>query len=154
MQYLHAISKMTEWSMTMTMPKPLTVWITINCGKFWKRWEYQTTWPTSWETYMHVRKQQLELDMEQWSGSKSWKGYVKGVYCHPAYLIYMQSTSCKMPGWMKHKLESRLPGEISVTSDTQMTPPYDRKQRRTKEPLDESERGEWKSWLKAQHSEN
>ena len=53
-----------------TMPKPLTVWITINCGKFWKRWEYQTTWPASWETYMQVRKQQLELDMEQQPGSK------------------------------------------------------------------------------------
>ena len=54
----------------MTMPKPLTLWITINCGKFWKRWEYQSTWPASWETYMQVRKQQLELDMEQQTGSK------------------------------------------------------------------------------------
>ena len=53
----------------LTMPKPLTVWITINCGKFFKRWEYQTTWPASWETYMQVRKQQLELDMEQQTGS-------------------------------------------------------------------------------------
>jgi len=59
-----------------------------------------------------------------------------------------------MMGWMKHKLESRLPGEISITSDMQMTHPYARKQKRTKEPLDESERGEWKSWLKTQHSEN
>ena len=57
-------------SALLTMPKPLTVWITINCGKFWKRWEYQTTWPTSWESYMQVRKQQLELDMEQQTGSK------------------------------------------------------------------------------------
>ena len=54
----------------LTMPKPLTVWITINCGEFWKRWEYQTTWPASWETYMQVRKQQLEMDMEQQTGSK------------------------------------------------------------------------------------
>ena len=61
------------------MPKPLTVWITINCGKFWKRWEYQTTWPASWETCMQVRKQQLELDMEQQIGSKSGKDYVKAV---------------------------------------------------------------------------
>ena len=53
-----------------TMPKPLTVWITINCGKFWNLWEYQTTWPASWETYMQVKKQQLELDMEQQTGSK------------------------------------------------------------------------------------
>jgi len=57
-------------SALLTMSKPLTVWITINCGKFWKRWEYQTTWPASWETYMQVRKQQLELDMEQQTGSK------------------------------------------------------------------------------------
>ena len=103
---------------------------------------------------MQVMKQQLELDMEQQTGSKLGKEYVKAVYCHPAYLTSMQSTSCETLGWKKHKLESRLPGEISITSDMQMTPPYDRKWRRTKEPLDESETGEWKSWLKAQHSEN
>ena len=67
-----------------------------------------------------VKKQQLELDMEQQTGFKSGKGYVKAIYCHPAYLTYMQSTSCEMPVWMKHKLESRLPGEISITSDMQM----------------------------------
>ena len=70
------------------------------------------------------------------------KEYVKAVYCHPAHLTYMQNTSCEMPGWMKHKLESRLAGEISITSDMQITPPYGKKQRRTKEPLDEIERGE------------
>ena len=63
-------SRKTSISALLTMPKPLTVWITINCGKFWKRWEYQTTWPVSWETCMPVRKQQLELDMEQQTGSK------------------------------------------------------------------------------------
>ena len=72
---------------------------------------------------MQVRKQQLELDMEQQTGSKLEKEYIKAVYCHPAYLTYIQSTSCEMPGWMKHKLESRFLGEISVTSDMQMTPP-------------------------------
>ena len=72
---------------------------------------------------MQVRKQQLELDTEQQTGSKSGKQYVKAVYCHPGYLTYMQSTSYEIPGWMKHKLESRLPGEISITSDMQMTPP-------------------------------
>ena len=72
---------------------------------------------------MQVKKQQLELDMEQQTGSKSGKEYIRAVYCHPAYLTYMQNMSCKMPSWMKHKLESRLLGEISVTSDTQMTPP-------------------------------
>ena len=72
---------------------------------------------------MQVKKQQLELDMEQQTGSKSGKEYVKDVYCHLACLTYMQSTLCEMLGWMKHKLESRLPGEISITSDMQMTPP-------------------------------
>ena len=67
-----------------------------------------------WEIYIQVKKQQLELDMEQQTGSKSGKEYVKAVYCHPAYLTYVQSTSWEMLGWMKHKLESRLPGEISV----------------------------------------
>ena len=74
------------------------------------------------------------------------------VYCHLAYLTYMQNTSYEKLGWKKHKLESRLPGEISITSHTQMTPPYGRKRRGTKEPLDESERGEFKSWLKTCHS--
>ena len=63
-------SRKTAISALLIMPKPLTLWVTINCGKFWKRWEYQTTWPASWETYMQVRKQQLELDMEQQTGSK------------------------------------------------------------------------------------
>ena len=71
---------------------------------------------------MQVKKQQLEGDMEQWTGSKLGKKYIKAVYGHPAYLTYMQKTSCEMPHWMKHKLESRLPGEISITSDIQMTP--------------------------------
>ena len=63
-------SRKTSISALLTMPRPLTVWITINCGKFWKRWEYQATWPASWETYMQVRKQQIELDMDQQTGSK------------------------------------------------------------------------------------
>ena len=71
---------------------------------------------------MQVKKQQLEPDMEQQIGSKLEKEYIKAVYCHPPYLTYMQSTSYEMPGWMKHELESRLPGEISTTSDMQMTP--------------------------------
>ena len=92
-------------------------------GKFFKRWEYQTSLPASWEICMQVKKQQLEPNMEQQTGSKSGKDYIKAVYCHPAYLIYMQSTSCKASGWMQHKLESRLPVEISITlcKDTQMT---------------------------------
>ena len=90
---------------------------------------------------MRVKKRQLELDLKQQTGSKLGKEYVKAVYCHPAYFTYMQSTSCEISGWMKHKLESRLPGEMSITSDTQMTPHYGRKQR-TKEPPDENETGE------------
>ena len=77
--------------------------------------------PTSYETCMQVKKQQLELDMEKLTGSKLGKEYVKAVYYHPAYLTSVQSTSCEMLGWKKHKLESRLLGEISITSDMQMT---------------------------------
>ena len=93
----------------------------VDHNKLWKilkdRWEHQTTWPASWEICMKIKKQQLELDMEQQTGSKYEKEYVKAVYCHPAYLTYMQSTSWETLGWKKHKLESRLPGEISITSD-------------------------------------
>ena len=92
-------------SSLLAMTKPLTVWITINCRKFWKRWAYRTTWPATWETCMQVRKQQLELDMEQQTGSKEEKEYVKAVYCHPAYLTSIQSTSWETLGWRKHKLE-------------------------------------------------
>ena len=79
---------------------------------------------------MQVKKQQLEPDMEQQTDSKLGKEYVKAVYCHSAYITYMQSTSYEMPGWMKHKLESRLPGEISITSDMQMTAPLWQKMKR------------------------
>ena len=115
-------SRKTSNSASLTTLKPLTVWITKNCGKFLKRSEYQTTLPASWKSRMQVKKQQLELDMEQWTGSKSGKEYVKAIYCHPAYFTYMQSISWKMSGWMNHKLESRLLGEIPITSDMQMTP--------------------------------
>ena len=112
-------------SASLTTPKPLTVWITTNCGQFFKRWEYQTTLPSPWEICMQVKKQQLELDMEKQTGSKLWKEYVKAVYCYPAYLTYMQSTSCKMLGWMKHKVESGLPGRniSNLRYWYQMTPP-------------------------------
>ena len=77
----------------------------------------QTIWPASWEICMQVKKEQLEPDIEQKMGSKLGREYVKAVYCHPAYLTYMQSTSWEMLDWMKHRLESRLPGEISITLD-------------------------------------
>ena len=83
-----------------------------------------------------IKKQQLEPYMEQQIGTKLGKEYIKAVYCHSVYLMYMQSTSCEMLDWMNHKLDSRLPGEISTTSDMQMIP-----RRGTKEPLG-GERGE------------
>ena len=100
------------------------MWIRANWEKFLKSWEHQTTWPASWEICMQVKKQLLELDMEQQTCCKLGKEYIKAIYCHPAYLTYMQSTSCQMLGWMKLKLESKLPGEIPITSDMQMKPPF------------------------------
>ena len=122
-------SRKTSISALLTMPKPLTMWNHNILWKILREIEYKTTWPASWETYMQVRKQQLELDMEQQTGSKSEKEYVKAVYCHPAYLTSMQSTSWEMLGWKKHKLKSRLPGEISITSNMQMTPPLWQKEK-------------------------
>ena len=121
----------------LTTPKPLTVWITTN-------WEIlqemripdhlicilrnlcagqEATVRTEHGTidWFQIGKQQLELDMEQQTGSKLGKEYIKAVYCHPVYLAYIQNTSYEMLGWMKHKLELRLLGEISITSDMQMT---------------------------------
>ena len=100
-------------SASLTLPKPMTVWIITNYGKFLNSWENQTTLPASWETSIQVKKQQSELDI-QLTFSKCGKEYDKAVYCYPAYLIYMQSISCD---WMNTKLESRLPGDISTTSD-------------------------------------
>ena len=107
-------------SALLTVPKLLTVWTTTNYGKFLKRWEYQTTWPASWEICMKVRNQQLEVDMEQQTDSKLGKEYIKAVYCQPFYLTYMQSASWETLGWMQHKLESGFLGEMSITSDMHM----------------------------------
>jgi len=92
------VSQTTRKDGVKTQSKPFAVWITTNCGKFFKRWEYQTTLPASWGICIQVKKQQLEPDMEQQTGSKLGKEYVKAVYCHSAYLTYMQSTSCQA-GW-------------------------------------------------------
>ena len=123
-------SRETSTSASLSTLEPLTTWITTNCGKFFNRWEYQATLPTSSKTCMQVKKQQLDLDMEQWTGSNLGKEQLKAVYCHPAYLTCIQSTSCEMLGWMKHMLESRLLGEISITSDMQMTLPLWQKAKR------------------------
>ena len=88
-----------------------------------QRWEYQTILPAFLEICMQIKMQELELNMEEQTGSKPGMEYIKAVYCHLAYLTYMQSTSCEMPNWMKHKLESRLLGEISIASDRKKTPP-------------------------------
>ena len=102
----------TSTSVSLTMLKPLTVWITPNCRKLLKRWEYHTALPASCETCMQVKKQKLEVYMEQRTGSKLGKEYIKAVYCHRAYLTYMQFTSCEILGWIYHKLELRLLREI------------------------------------------
>ena len=88
------------------MLKPLFVWVTTNCEKFLEKWEYQTTLPVSWETYMQIKKQQLEPDKEQWTSSKLRKEYIKAIYCHIVYSASVQNTSCGMLDWMKLKLES------------------------------------------------
>ena len=109
-------------SASLTTLETLTVWITTNCGKLLNSWEYQPTLLVFLDTCMWIKKQQLEMYMGQWTGSKSGKEYVKAVYCHPAYLTYMQSTSCEMLGWMNYKLESRLLEEninkLKYTDDT------------------------------------
>ena len=107
------------------------LWLHSLGDDFWHKSQLKNWWGLEYN-----------MDVEQQTGSKEEKEDVKAVYCHPAYLTYMQSTSWEMLGWMKHKLESRLPVEISITSDMQMTPPLCRKWRRTKEPLDENERKE------------
>ena len=100
-------SKKKSTSALLTALKSLTVWITTNCRKVLKRGEYQTNLPASWEICMQVKKQQLEPDMEQWTGSKLGKEYFKAIYCHLSYLTYVQGTSCKKPVWIKPELESR-----------------------------------------------
>ena len=115
-------SRKTSTCASLTTLKPLT-------GKFFKRWEYQTTLTASWETCMQVKKHQLKLDMEQ-SLFKLGKKYVKDVHHHPAYLTYRQSTSHEMLRWRKHKLESKLLGEISIISDMRITLPLGQKAKR------------------------
>ena len=124
----------------LTMPKPLTVWIT-NCGKFLKRGEYQATWPASWEICIQVKKQQLELDMEQQTGVKFWKEYLKAVYCHPTYLTYVQSTSREMLGWGSTSWNQYCREKYQQPQICRWHHPYGRMWR-TKELLDESEKGE------------
>ena len=112
------------------------------------RWKYLSTLPPFWEICIQVKKQHLEVDKEKWIGSKLGKGYIKVVYCHPAYLIYMQSTSCKMSYWMTQAGIKIARRNVNIG---RWHHPYGRKWR-TKELSGESERGECKSWLKTQNS--
>ena len=130
------------------------VWITTNCGKFFKRWDYQTTWPASWEICMQVRKRQFELDMEQWTGSKLGKEYIK-LYIVPClFNLYADNIM------QNARLDEAQPGiktaQINVNK-LRICRWYlcnGRKPRGTKEALHEVEGGEWKSWLKTQHLKN
>ena len=128
------------YSASLTMLKTLTVWITTN-WKILQEMGISDTITASRETCMQVKNQQLESDVGQQTGSKLGKEYVKAIYCHPAYLASMKSTSCEMPTWMKHKLESRLHWEISITSDRLMTPSLWQKAKR-------NWRASWWKWKK------
>ena len=118
-------SRKASTSALLTTPKPLTVWITTNCGKFWRRWEYQTTWPASWEICVQVRKQQLELDMEQWTGSKSGKEYIKAVYCHPClfnlYAEYIMRNAGLEEAQAGIKITRRNINNFRYADDTTLT---------------------------------
>ena len=147
-------SRKTSTSASLTTLKPLTMCITTHFRKFFKRWEYQTILPASWETCVQVKKQQLEPHMEQQTGSKLGKEYIKAVYC-PSYLFnlyaeYIMGNAGLDEAQAGIKIAGRNINNLRYALDTNLG----RKWRRTKELLDEGERGEWKSWLKAQHSEN
>ena len=135
------------------MPKTLTVWIATNCGKFLKRWEYQTNWPASWDLCMQVKKQQLELDMEQQT-SQIGKGVHQGCILSPCLFNLYAKHIMKNAGLDEAqagiKIARRNINKLRYADDTTLMA----ERRRTKEPLDESERGEWKRGLKTQHSKN
>ena len=145
-------SRKTSTSALLTMSKPLTVWVTMNCGKFWKRWEYQTTWPASWEICMQVRKQ-----VRPEHGTTDWLQIGKGV--HQGYILPPCLFNLHVEYIMRNAGLDEAQSGIKIASRN-IKPQicrwhhlYGRKQR-TKGPLDESKRGEWKSWLKTLHSEN
>ena len=114
-----AIQKNTHFCFIVYV-KPLTVWITTNCGKFLKEMGIPDLLTCLLRNRYAIKNHQLKPDVEQWTASKLGKKYDKAVYSHPACLTYMHSTLCEMLGWMKHKLESRLPAEISASSDVQI----------------------------------
>ena len=136
---------------SLTRLKPLNVWITTICGKFLKRWEYQTPYlPTEKPVCRSRSIQQLKLDMEQHTGSKLGNKYIKPVYFHPTYLTFMQSTLCKNWTWWSTSWNQDWWDKYQSLQICKRHHPYDRKWRVIKEALDEGERGEWKTWLKTQ----
>ena len=146
-------SRKTSISALLTMPKPLTVWITINCGKFWKRWEYQITWPASWETCMEFRKQQLELDMEQ-DWFQIGKGVHQGCILSPClfkfYAKYIMRNTGLEEAQVGIKISGRNINNLRYADDTTLMAESEEELK----SLLMKVKGEWKSWLKAQHSEN
>ena len=138
-------SRKASASALLTMPKPLTVWTTTNYGKFLKKWEYQTTWPASWEICMQVRKQQLELDMEQQTGSKLGQEYVKAIHCHPAYLYaeYIMKNTRLEEAQAGIQSAGRNINNLRYADDTTLMA-----------ESEEEIKSLWKSWLETQHSEN
>ena len=148
---IHWNSRKIPTSASLTMLKSLTVWIKANCGKFLKRWEYQITLPVPWEN--EGQKQQLELDMEQRTGSKLGKDYFKAVYCYPAYLTsivhHAKCPAGRITSWNKDCQDKYQQPQISRWYHSN-----GRKKRGTKKPLDEAERRRWKIWLKSQYSKN
>ena len=148
-------SRKTSISALLTMLKPLTVWITINCGKFFKRWEHQTPWPTSWEICTEVKKQQLELYMEQ-QKFQIRKGVCQGCILSP-YLFNLKAEYILWNAGLDEaqagiKIVGRNINNLRYADD--ITLMAESEESLKNKPLDESERGEWKSWLKAQHSEH
>ena len=145
-------SRKTSISALLTMPKPSTVWITINCGKFWKIWEYQTIWPASWETYMKVRKQQLELDMEQWlvPNRKRSTSRLYIVTLHiKLYAEYIMRNAGLEESQAGIKISRRNINNLRNADDTTLMA-----ENEELKSLLMKVKGEWKSWLKTQHSEN
>ena len=140
-------------SASLSTLKPMTVCITTNCGKFFKRFEHQTTLLASWEICMQVKKQQLELDMEYQTGSKLGKEYVKAEYCHPAYLTHTEYIIWNAgldEAQAGNKIAGRNINNLRYADDATLMAESEEEL----ETLDESERGEWKSWLKTQHSKS
>ena len=142
----------TSTSALLTMSKPLTVWITINYGKFLNRWEYQTTLSASWKPVCRSRSK-LKPYIEQLAGSKLGKEYDKAIYGHPVYSTVMQTISWNArldESQAGIKIAGRNIESLRYADDTTLMA----ESKEELEPLDEGERGEWKSWLKTQHSEN